>query len=62
MMEWLDEAANEQVADMQRELWRWRRLHPLGPARSIFALRAKQMSDGPLELSGLVPIAADLGT
>ncbi len=61
MMEWLEEAANGEVADMQRELCRWRRLRPLGPARSILALRAKKMSDHLLELSGLVPTGADPG-
>ena len=58
MMEWLEGAANEEVAEMQRELCRWRRLCPIGPARPILELRARQMSHHLLELSGLVPTGA----
>jgi len=39
---------------MQREICRWRRAWPIEPARSILALRALQMSNRILELSGLL--------
>jgi hypothetical protein len=54
MMEWSGECATVELADMQREICRWRRAWPAESARSILALRAKQMSDRVLEMSGLL--------
>jgi hypothetical protein len=54
MMEWSGECATEELADMQREICRWRRIWPLEPARSLMALRAQQMSDRILAMSGLL--------
>ena len=42
------------VADMQREVCRWRRIWPVEQARSILAFRALQMSNRILEWSGLL--------
>jgi len=42
------------LADLQRELTRWRQAQPLGAARSVLAFRAHAMSDEVLELSGLL--------
>jgi hypothetical protein len=53
-MEWNGDLALPELADMQREVCRWRRVWPLEPARSILSLRARQMSDRVLELSGLM--------
>jgi hypothetical protein len=54
MMEWLAEGATEQVADMQREICRWRRVWPLEGAQSLLAFRARQMSRELIEASGLI--------
>jgi hypothetical protein len=54
LMEWNGECATAELADMQRELCRWRRAWPVESARSILALRAQQMSTRILEMSGLV--------
>jgi len=54
MMEWSGEGATEELADMQRELCRWRRIWPVESARSLMALRAQQMSDRILAMSGLL--------
>jgi hypothetical protein len=54
MMEWLGEGATEQVANMQREVCRWRRLWPLAGAQSLLAFRARRMSKELLEASGLL--------
>jgi hypothetical protein len=53
-MEWNGDLALSELADMQREVCRWRRAWPLEPARSILSLRARQMSNRILELSGLM--------
>lgn len=59
MMEWSGECATVDLAEMQREICRWRRVWPVEPARSILALRAQHMSTRVLELSGLLgsPVA-----
>lgn len=53
-MEWAGDGATEELADMQREICRWRRVWPVESVRSILALRARQMSARALEISGLV--------
>ena len=53
-MEWVGDSATAELAEMQREICRWRRAWPIEPARSVLALRARQMSDRVLEMSGLV--------
>jgi len=59
MMEWSGECATADLAEMQREICRWRRVWPVESARSILALRAQHMSTRVLELSGLLesPVA-----
>jgi hypothetical protein len=54
MMEWSGECATVELAEMQREICRWRRIWPVGAARSIMALRAQQMSNRILAMSGLL--------
>lgn len=54
LMEWVGDGATAELADMQREICRWRRIWPVESARSILALRAQQMSARVLEMSGLV--------
>ncbi len=54
LMEWSGGLASAELADMQREICRWRRVWPVEPARSILALRASQMSNRILESSGLL--------
>lgn len=53
-MEWNRDLALVELADMQREICRWRRMWPVEQARSLLTLRSHQMSDQILELSGLV--------
>lgn len=53
-MEWVGDGATAELADVQREICRWRRVWPVESVRSILALRAKQMSERVLEMSGLV--------
>jgi hypothetical protein len=53
-MEWNGDLASAELADMQREICRWRRIWPVEEARAILALRALQMSNRVLELSGLL--------
>jgi hypothetical protein len=53
MMEWTGDLALPDLAEMQRELCRWRGIWPLEPARPLLALRASQMSQRLLDLSGL---------
>jgi hypothetical protein len=53
-MEWNADLASSELADMQREICRWRRIWPIEQARTILVFRAHQMSNRVLELSGLV--------
>ncbi len=53
-MEWSGDLASSELADMQREICRWRRAWPVEQARHILALRASQMSNRILEWSGLL--------
>ena len=52
-MEWNGDLASLELANMQREICRWRRIWPVEIARSILVLRALQMSNKVLEWSGL---------
>jgi hypothetical protein len=54
LMEWSGDLASAELADMQREICRWRRIWPVEKARHILALRASQMSNRVLEWSGLL--------
>jgi hypothetical protein len=53
MIEWTGDYATEELVNIQRELCRWRRIWPLEVARDLMAFRARQMSRGVLEPSGL---------
>jgi hypothetical protein len=54
LMEWSGDLASAELADMQREICRWRRVWPNEQARHILKLRASQMSNRILEWSGLL--------
>ncbi len=54
LMEWTGDLASAELADMQREICRWRRVWPVEEVRHILALRASQMSNRVLEGSGLL--------
>ena len=54
LMEWSGDIASPELADMQREICRWRRIWPVDQVRGILALRAFQMSNRILEWSGLL--------
>ena len=54
LMEWSGELASAELADMQREICLWRRVWPVEQARHILALRASQMSNRILQVSGLL--------
>jgi len=54
MFELLGPAANAELADMQREICRWRNIWPVESARSLLAFRARKMSEQVLEFSGLL--------
>jgi hypothetical protein len=54
LMQWTGDGATEELADMQREICRWRRAWPVDSARSVLVLRATRMSEKVLEMSGLV--------
>ncbi len=54
LMEWSGDLALAELADMQREICRWRRAWPIEQARHILALRASQMSNRILAWSGLL--------
>ena len=54
LMEWSGDLALVELADMQREICRWRRIWPVDQARSILALRVLQMSNRILAWSGLL--------
>jgi len=53
LMEWTGSAATVELADMQRELCRWRRAWPADAARSVLELRARQMGERVAAMSGL---------
>jgi len=54
LMEWSGDMAIAELADMQREICRWRRSWPIEQSRHTLALRAFQMSNRVLEWSGLL--------
>jgi hypothetical protein len=54
LMEWTGDLASAELADMQREICRWRHIWPVEQARGQLASRAHQMSNRVLELSGLL--------
>jgi len=54
LMEWSGDLGSAELADMQREICRWRRVWPVEQARHILSLRASQMSNRVLEWSGLL--------
>lgn len=54
LMEWSGDLGLAELADMQREICRWRRAWPIEQARHILALRASQMSNRILAWSGLL--------
>jgi len=54
LMEWSGDLELAELANMQREICRWRRTWPTEQARDILALRASQMSNRILEWSGLL--------
>jgi hypothetical protein len=54
LMEWIGDSASAELADMQREICRWRRVWPVEQGRQTLALRAFQMSNRILERSGLL--------
>ncbi len=54
LMEWSGDLGLAELADMQREICRWRRVWPIEQARHILALRASQMSNRILGWSGLL--------
>ena len=54
LMEWTGDLASAELADMQREICRWRQVWPVERTRHILALRASQMSNRILEKSGLL--------
>jgi hypothetical protein len=45
LMEWMGDFASPDLADMQREICRWRRVWPVERGNHILALRASQMSN-----------------
>jgi hypothetical protein len=53
-MEWSGDLASAELADMQREICRWRCVWPVERVRHILALRAVQMSNRILEESGFL--------
>jgi hypothetical protein len=54
LMEWTGDLASVELADMQREICRWRRVWPLEKERQILALRTSEMSNRVLQWSGLL--------
>jgi hypothetical protein len=58
LMEWSGDLGLAELADLQREICRWRRAWPIEQARPILALRASQMSNQILAWSGLLEKAA----
>jgi hypothetical protein len=58
LMEWTGDLASVELADMQREICRWRRVWPVEQVRHILAFRAFQMSNRILQWSGLLEESA----
>jgi hypothetical protein len=54
LMEWSGDLASVEIADMQREICRWRLVWPIELARSILSFRALQMSNRVLQMSGFL--------
>jgi hypothetical protein len=54
LMEWSGATGIAELADMQREICRWRRSWPAEEARHTLAVRAFQMSNRVLKWSGLL--------
>jgi len=54
MAEWIGDNTPVEIAEMQREICRWRKIWPLEQARSLLALRSGKLSEIVLEKSGLV--------
>ncbi len=54
MMEWTGDLASAELADMQREICRWRRVWPVEQVRHILALRPLLRSNRIPEWSGLL--------
>jgi hypothetical protein len=54
LMEWSADLGLAELADMQREICRWRRAWPVEQARHVLSLRASQMSNRILAWSGLL--------
>jgi hypothetical protein len=53
-LEWNGDLSLAELAEMQREICRWRQVWPVEQARNILELRTLQMSKRVLELSGLL--------
>ena len=58
-LEWNGDLASAELAWMQREICRWRRVWPIEQARNILSLRALQMSNRVLELSRILAQTQD---
>jgi len=54
LIEWNADAASAELADMQREICRWRRAWPMDTERLTVASRARLMSSRVIQLSGLL--------
>ena len=51
MLDWSGDLGHEELADMQLEICRWRRIWPDEKTRSLLILRARQLADQVLVLS-----------
>ncbi len=60
-MEWSGDLTLAELADMQREICRWRCVWPVEQVRSMLSFRALQMSNRILKLSGLLEPAMPEG-
>jgi len=56
LLEWSGDTGRPELADMQRELCRWRRMGIPRDERMPYVLRAREMSEQILNLSGLLGI------
>lgn len=54
MMDWMGDDATYELAEMQRERCRWRRIWPNAAARPLLILRTRWMSEEVLNASGLL--------